>query len=557
MRKTILCNLLSLLLAAFFVSCEKSGETSGYQLLEDDIVVEVPEGGFTAKVGEVFEVSVTSVSDEGVSYQWNIDGTMVAETKNLEYTFETSGEFALTLVASQGDVSFDYDFTVTVEDVITADDSKIEVTFPEGRTEYIFAQNQTLEIPYKASYVDGVTVSGAGEGWSAELDAEAGVVTVKAPMLDTAAAETCTLTLEGIGIDGNAVTTTVPVRTFSYDLYNGVFVLNEGNMTTENGSLVYVSPDGYVVDDAYFTTNGTHLGNVCQDMFIYDNEIYVISQNGDTNAVGTSFDNDGMLVIMDAKTMKKTDAFTNADLSELQTPTHVAVLDRQHIYIRDKKGIWRLDRDTRALTFVTDSDDAGQSRMAVVNGKVYSFQNTSHYMTYVLEISADSDTAQKISIWDINSTVAVKPADDGTLWVLGVATGSKYLIGKLDVATKSYDCQTMAREPAVGNDGAFSVIGNTIYYQDNMILYSFDYETAAETVLVDMFDVDENSFILYNSIAANPVDGKVYVNMISSYSTYDVNTLWAFDFTAGTTPVARYDNFTRFPAGVYFTEEFK
>lgn len=45
-----------------------------------------------------------------------------------------------------------------------------------------------------------------------------------------------------------------------------LFVLNEGNMTTENGSLTYITPEGYVIDDAYKAVNGTELGNVAQDM---------------------------------------------------------------------------------------------------------------------------------------------------------------------------------------------------------------------------------------------------------------------------------------------------
>ena len=36
-------------------------------------------------------------------------------------------------------------------------------------------------------------------------------------------------------------------------------------MTTENGSLIYITPEGYVVDTAYRRVNGTDLGNVAQD----------------------------------------------------------------------------------------------------------------------------------------------------------------------------------------------------------------------------------------------------------------------------------------------------
>ena len=112
-------------------------------------------------------------------------------------------------------------------------------------------------------------------------------------------------------------------------------MLNEGNMTTENGSLTWISPEGYVVADAYKTVNGTELGNVAQDMAFCNGKVYIISQNGNKNPNGTVFENDGMLVVADAHTLKRTAAYTTDDLQGLDWPTHIAVLDEQHLYIRD------------------------------------------------------------------------------------------------------------------------------------------------------------------------------------------------------------------------------
>lgn len=61
---------------------------------------------------------------------------------------------------------------------------------------------------------------------------------------------------------------------------HGTFILNEGNMTTENGSLIFISPKGVATDSVYFKVNGTELGNVTQDLYIKDNKMYIISQNG-------------------------------------------------------------------------------------------------------------------------------------------------------------------------------------------------------------------------------------------------------------------------------------
>ena len=71
------------------------------------------------------------------------------------------------------------------------------------------------------------------------------------------------------------------VNVMVYGKYrDGVFVLNEGNMTSENGFLTFISSKGEVTDSAYYKANGSSLGNVTQSLFIADKKMYIISQNG-------------------------------------------------------------------------------------------------------------------------------------------------------------------------------------------------------------------------------------------------------------------------------------
>ncbi len=90
------------------------GPDEPYVLKREDISISKPEGGFTATVNRLFKIAVASVSDEGVSYRWSIDGKQVTQTKNLEHMFEKAGEYDLLLCASQDELSFDYDFRVAV-----------------------------------------------------------------------------------------------------------------------------------------------------------------------------------------------------------------------------------------------------------------------------------------------------------------------------------------------------------------------------------------------------------------------------------------------------------
>lgn len=89
----------------------------------------------------------------------------------------------------------------------------------------------------------------------------------------------------------------------------GTFILNEGNMSNETGTLTFVDSKGTAMDSAYYRVNQTLLGNVCQDLFISDSKIYVLSQNGAKNG------GEGLLTIANADNLEKERIYDNATLS--------------------------------------------------------------------------------------------------------------------------------------------------------------------------------------------------------------------------------------------------
>lgn len=51
----------------------------------------------------------------------------------------------------------------------------------------------------------------------------------------------------------------------------------------------------------------------------------------------------------------------------------------------------------------------------------------------------------------------------------------------------------------------------------------------------------------------HPVTGHVFINTIKGYAQFTTNQIWEFDFKANAeTPVAKYENYTHFPAGFFF-----
>lgn len=416
---------------------------------------------------------------------------------------------------------------------------------------------QQLKLTYSAENMADLKAVGLPEGWKADIDLPTGSILLTAPV-EKAENKTYDFMLQATGSGDATATVAFQVRLNTYDDPEGVFILNEGNMTTENGSLTYIAPDGSQIADAYKTANGTELGNVCQDMFIVDGRAYIISQNGDMAPTGTQFENDGMLIVADARTMQKKNSFTRTELAQLEWPTNIAVLDSTHIYIRDKKGIWRLDASTRQLSFVKDSDGAPQAPFVVSDGKVYTFSATS-YIGYIWEIAPEQDAISKIllpmvSEYSINNVLGLRSAGSGQFWVLAHGFGN-YSIGKYNVASNEIVQKKIEEKPNSGASGyTFTVHGDHVYYAAGTSVYQVSFtDDSEEQYLLDVSTFGSNARMLYNGIAVHPVSGHLYVNTIKEFQNYTANNIWEIDPVRQDT-VAHYDNLTRFPAGFYFPE---
>lgn len=102
-----------LFLGVVLTSCSKDEES--YLLKKEDIEVKKPADGiFSINVNLPLKIEVESISDEGVTYKWFLDGELIAQTKNLEHEFNEIGKYDLQLSVAQDQLIFKYEFTLNV-----------------------------------------------------------------------------------------------------------------------------------------------------------------------------------------------------------------------------------------------------------------------------------------------------------------------------------------------------------------------------------------------------------------------------------------------------------
>ncbi len=496
-------------------------------------------------MGESGSSPKVTIDSEGY---WTIDGTRVKDA---------NGD----LVKAQGDSFFkeieEDEDTVTF---IFADDTSIVIPKSQGTflsfevTSAVFNAGQAQRLRIKFANIQSMEVVSKPEGWTTNIHIPDKYVNVVAAQDGYGMGE-----IKLQGIDKNGLTylaiVKVSIAGKGYSAIDGVFILNEGNMTTENGSLIYISPEGQLYDRVYNSSNGTDLGNVTQDLFIHNGKMYIISQNGRKNPVGTGFENDGMLVVANSETLKK-EASYNDELSSLNWPTHIAVLDEENIFIRDNYGVHLFNSTTKEVTLITGTTGAKKNRMAVANNKVFASIGTK---LVVLE-KGMKDVAQTI---DMGATISgVIKSKDGNIWVSTTGTPNK--ISK--VSSSSYSV-IKTNEIAVGKVGAgagatpgITAKGDTLYYSNaSTTIYRHIFSTGESKEMVNAKTLVSNANIVYNNIAVHPRTGKVYLNTIKAYGwDFLINNISVFDLE-GTEPALsnNYQNYTHFPAGIFFPADFQ
>ena len=276
--------------------------------------------------------------------------------------------------------------------------------------------------------------------------------------------------------------------------------------------------------------------------------------------MGLGFLNDGLLIVANSETLQKVASYTD-ELSNLSWPSHVAVLDEDHIFIRDNNGVNRFSSSTEELKLISNTRGAAKNRMVVTNDKVF------FYVGKNLRVIERNSDDVSITI-DMGATISgIEKSKDGNVWV--ATTGSP---GKISKVNSSDYTIIRSNEISIGTvaGGMFATPsittkGDTIYYGGSSLnIYRHIFSTGESKEMINKAELQNlvaDAKMVYNSMAVHPVTGKVYLNTIKGYGwDFMVNNISVFDFDnaeASSVLDTNYTNYTSFPAGIFFPYNFR
>ncbi|MDR3286179.1 MAG: DUF5074 domain-containing protein [Prevotellaceae bacterium] len=346
----------------------------------------------------------------------------------------------------------------------------------------------------------------------------------------------------------------------------GVFVLNEGSASTENGSLIHISTDGIITENVETVVNGNAFGITAQHMFFANGKIYVVSKATDATKLRR-------VVVLNAETLEEI-ADYSSDLTaanKFGNQSNIAVLGDE-IYLNPQNQLYSFNTVTKEVIAIKNGTCNSSVRMHAANHKLFAIDGN---RVKVFEQGKDTIS----NLIDFGAAVqSIARADDGNIFV---AIG-KSPIEIQKINTTDYSTISTSTLPAGISVGYSAMMlynlqciwpkGDTIYFSNVQQSYSATtinvyqhIHTANITYTIGNISPYLPYSMVYGGVAVHPKTGEIYVSAIQGFgAAYRTNTISVLKFTSGAAPGANnikhvedYLNYTRFAAGIYFPESYE
>ena len=525
MTKKILWAALALVVS--FASCKKDDPTEVANSISREFAPSYSDEATTIRLGKSITITVTGTqaTTDPTGITWALNGKEVA--RGISYTFQPSEIGHYTLVISSADRS------ISITREYTVEPRGLSLSYTNEATTI-----QQIEPITITATGDLVTADPTGIVWTLNgKEVSRGETYFFRPSLPGR----YTLTVSSSKYKDISVTREYTVEP---RFTKGAFLLNEGNMSDETGTITYVDIDKKVIlDSVYIHVNGTKLGNVSQDLTFANDKVYIISQNGPENG------GEGLLTIAKAGTLEKIKVFNDAALAKLW-PTHIAVID-DRIYLRTDKnggGIY-LGTENGGFKLIEGTTGAKKLRMAVIGQRVFAITSSKK----LLMIQGDK-VVKELPLAGNPSGLAL--ADDGNLWVSYVApnTIAKVNPDPADFKIIASNALTESTSVGWGATSAIFATGNTIYFTGaTTTIRKHDFAKKTTAVFANILDAKyaPELKIHYNSLGVDPKTGYVYYSGIKGFGMdYKINSTLVLDPQGNV--LIKKDKTNSFPAGWYF-----
>ena len=319
---------------------------------------------------------------------WTIDGERLKDPDGKEVKAQGDSFFKDVRVDKRkGVVVFTLaggeSFTLTI-----AGATHLRIEEPKGAPYHSFEYGEkTRSFKLDAKGIQDLTIAKQPDGWTVRIGQNFPLAIEVTPPASGSYCSGGIIIVEGVDADGKLYRASMDVRVADFTDPRGVFVVVEGNMTDSNGMLMYYDGEGREYRHIFRNANpGKTIGNVVQDMFIYKDKVYLITQNGTRKDLG----GEGRLVICDLKTMKMlskdaldipiTDPKANGAHA---WPQHLIVTSPTQIFIQygssdyertrgmpDDK-VKKISEDIEGTYGLWTKENAIKARMILSKGKIY------------------------------------------------------------------------------------------------------------------------------------------------------------------------------------------
>lgn len=391
---------------------------------------------------------------------------------------------------------------------------------------------------------------------------------------------------ELLSLSSNNDNTEVATRAAStYDYLGnakGIFVLSEGNMTSENGYLSFIDgssatfpAQNWVYRAQNVNNEKNELGNVSQDLFIANNQMYILSQNGPV----------GSHIIVTKNNLEYNRKELRPPFSSgwsNGTPTHLAV-NGDNIYVRTNEGVVVVkESNASVITPISGTTKPSRIRMAMVNngGTKYLYVGSEDNKVY--RINTATNGVESIAVQGkVAGLTAVRRNNNAEqyVWVLCIKPDGTAALQKISGTTvqTTYDNISVSQPfdpslliPSVGLCCYAGGANDVLYFRSNKFdptqIYKFD-TGASSPSAIEFYtvpdDIDPNARIVYGDLGVNPADGSVFFGYVGYWWDYSIyNGIVQLNTSGGVTREYRASYpapnkiDTRFTAGIYFRQEF-